>query len=141
VAQGWCLFFGKKPNIERLEEFGQKCWIKVPDQQRTKLELKSEQHIFTGVAANSKAWRYLNTHSNHIQTSRNMIFDNTDNTLIQLQKPMTTMIHRFLNLCRCNLLYKVLPPHWLLLLTRQNPIVVTGLLLSLSLITTACWWW
>jgi hypothetical protein len=74
-------FFGKKPNIGRLEEFGKKCWIQVPDQRRTKLEPKSEQHIFTGVAANAKAWRYYNVHTRHIQTSRNIIFDEIDNTL------------------------------------------------------------
>jgi Reverse transcriptase (RNA-dependent DNA polymerase) len=74
-------FFGKKPNIGHLEEFGKKCWIQVPDQRRTKLEPKSKQYIFTGVAANAKAWRYYNVHTRHVQTSRNIIFDEIDNAI------------------------------------------------------------
>ena len=53
--------FGQKPNISRLQEFGQKCWVHIPDQHRTKLDPKAEEHIFTGVAKNAKAWRYFNT--------------------------------------------------------------------------------
>jgi sarcosine oxidase delta subunit len=45
------------------------------------LEPKLEQYIFTGVAANLKAWKHLNTCSNHIQTSRNIVFDDIDNTI------------------------------------------------------------
>ena len=75
------VFFGRIPNIGRLEEFGKKCWVQVPDQRCTKLEPKSEQHIFTGVAPNAKAWRYYNIHTRHIQTSHNIIFDTTDNAV------------------------------------------------------------
>ena len=75
------VFFGRKPNIGRLEEFGKKCWVQVLDQRHTKLELKSEQHIFTGVAPNAKAWRYYNIHTRHIQTSHNIIFNTTDNAV------------------------------------------------------------
>jgi hypothetical protein len=74
-------FFGKKPDIRRLEEFGKKCWVQVPDQRRTKLEPKSEQHIFTGIAPHAKAWRFYNVHTRHIQTSRNVIFDDIDNAI------------------------------------------------------------
>ena len=74
-------FFSKKPKIDQLAEFGRKCWVKVPDQWHTKLELKSEQHIFTGVSANSKAWRYYNTTSHCVQMSRDIILDDTDNTI------------------------------------------------------------
>ena len=71
-------FFNKRPNISRLQEFGTKCWIMVPDQRRTKLDPKAEQHIFTGIAENAKAWRYYNTRSRIIQISRNIIFNKED---------------------------------------------------------------
>ncbi|GJJ15251.1 hypothetical protein Clacol_009527 [Clathrus columnatus] len=50
------VFLGKKPNISRLEEFGIKCW----------------------------AWKYYNTHSRHIQTSRNIKFDENDNHMFPI---------------------------------------------------------
>ena len=75
------VFFGRKPNIGRLEKFGKKCWVQVPHQCCTKLELKLEQHIFTGIAPNAKAWRYYNIHMHHIQTSHKIIFDATDNAV------------------------------------------------------------
>src|SRR6266481_2072124 len=72
------VFYNKKPNIARLQEFGIQCWIMVPEQRRTKFDPKAEQHIFTGIADNTKAWRYYNTRSKIIQTSRNIIFNKQD---------------------------------------------------------------
>src|SRR6266481_3898131 len=72
------VFYNKKPNIARLQEFGIQCWIMVPEQRRTKLDPKAEQHIFTGIADNAKAWRYYNTRLKIIQTSRNVIFNKQD---------------------------------------------------------------
>lgn len=74
-------FFGKKPNVSRLEEFGTKCWVLVPDQRRAKLDPKAEEHIFVGVAEHAKAWKYYNTISRHVQTSRNITFDEQDTKL------------------------------------------------------------
>ena len=72
------VFYNKKPNIVRLQEFGTKCWIMVPEQRRTKLDPKAEQHIYTGIAQNVKAWRYYNTRSKVIQISCNIIFNKWD---------------------------------------------------------------
>src|SRR6266481_8311967 len=71
-------FYNKKPNIARLQEFGIQCWIMVPEQWRTKLDPKAEQHIFMGITDNTKVWRYHNTRSKIIQTSRNVIFNKQD---------------------------------------------------------------
>ncbi|HEV7737029.1 MAG TPA: DDE-type integrase/transposase/recombinase [Chlamydiales bacterium] len=49
---------GRKPDIERLEEFGTRCWVMVPDERRTKLEPKAECHVFIGINEYSKSWRY-----------------------------------------------------------------------------------
>ena len=48
------VFYNKKLNIARLQEFGIKYWIMVPEQRHTKLDPKAEQHIFTGIAKNVK---------------------------------------------------------------------------------------
>ena len=120
------VFFGRKPNIGRLEEFGKKCWVQVPDQRHTKLDLKSEQHIFTGIALNAKAWRYYNVHMCHIQTFCNIIFDATDNAVHPCL--MMTIFHQswLPGLC--------LRP-W-----NQMPMrgAVPGLQANLGLITTTC---
>src|SRR6266481_4146874 len=75
------VFYNQKPNITRLQEFGIQCWIMVPEQRHTKLDPKAEQHIFTGIADNAKAWRYYNTWSKIIQTSRNVIFNKQDTSV------------------------------------------------------------
>jgi len=49
-------FFNRKLDISRLQEFGTKCWIMVPDQQHTKLDPKAEQHLFMGIAENARVW-------------------------------------------------------------------------------------
>ena len=75
------VFYNKKLNIARLQEFGTKCWIMVPEQRHTKLDPKAEQHIYTGIAENAKAWRYYNTWSKVIQISRNIIFNKGDTNI------------------------------------------------------------
>jgi hypothetical protein len=73
--------FGRKPNIACLKEFGMHCWVMVPDQCRTKLDPKAEEHMFVGIAEHAKAWKYFNRASKHVQISRNITFDESDNKL------------------------------------------------------------
>jgi hypothetical protein len=75
-------FFKKKPDVSKLEEFGTKCWEMVPDQRCSKLDTKAEEHIFTGIAKNAKAWKYYNTISKKVQLSRN--FDESDTKLYSI---------------------------------------------------------
>jgi hypothetical protein len=74
-------FFRQKPDISRLEEFGTRCWVMVPDQHHAKLSPKAEGHVFVGVAESAKAWKYYNSHSRHVQLSRNITFDMSDTKL------------------------------------------------------------
>ena len=53
---------------------------------------KAEQHIFTGIAKNAKAWRYYNTRSKTIQTSRNIIFNKEDTKLYPIPEEETEEI-------------------------------------------------
>ena len=85
-------FHKRKPNIFRLQEFGSQCWIMVPEQRHTKLNPKAEQHIFTGIAKNAKVWRYYNTRSKTIQTSRNIIFNKENTKLYPIPEEETEEI-------------------------------------------------
>ena len=78
------VFFKKKPDVSQLEEFGTKCWVMVPDQHRSKLDPKAEIHIFVGVAEHVKAWKYFNKITRHVQTSRNITFDEHDTKLFPI---------------------------------------------------------
>ena len=77
-------FFGKKPDVSRLEEFGTRCWVMIPDQHRLKLDPKVEEHIFVGVAEHTKAWKYYNKISRHVQNSRNITFYQNDTKLFPI---------------------------------------------------------
>ena len=74
-------FFQKMPDVSRLEGFGMRCWAMVPDQQHEKLDLTVEEHIFTSVSKNAKAWRYYNMMSKWVQLSCNITFDESDTRL------------------------------------------------------------
>lgn len=67
-------FWGKKPNVAGLHEFGMRCWI-LQMANRDKLSSKSTKHIFTGLSDESKAYRYFNANMRQIQISRNVIFE------------------------------------------------------------------
>ena len=70
--------FAKKSDIVCLEEFGTNCWVMVLDQCHPKLDPKVEEHISVGIAEYTKAWKYYNKASKHVQISRNITFDQTD---------------------------------------------------------------
>ena len=53
------VFFKRKPDVSRLEEFETKCWAMVPDQQQSKLDPKAEEHTFVGVSEHAKALEIL----------------------------------------------------------------------------------
>ena len=56
----------------------------VPDQCRSKLDPKAEMDIFVGVAEHVKAWKYFNKITRHVQTSRNITFDEHDTKLFPI---------------------------------------------------------
>ena len=47
------VFWGKKPDVSHLQEFGAKIWVLRQDGQTHKLQEKSRQFIFTGFSENS----------------------------------------------------------------------------------------
>ena len=54
-------FWNKKPDISALQEFGRKCWVLQQDGKNSKLDAKSREFIFTGIANGTKGYRYYNS--------------------------------------------------------------------------------
>src|SRR6202789_1523636 len=67
-------FWGKKPDLALLEEFGRPCWVLRQDGKQSKLDPKSRQFLFTGINNSTKGYRYYNPATRQIQTSRNVVF-------------------------------------------------------------------
>ena len=72
------VFWGRKPDISHLKEFGKNCWVLQQDGKNSKLNPKSWQFIFVGVADGTKGYRYYNSQTHQILTSRNIIFEIED---------------------------------------------------------------
>src|SRR5271168_5105203 len=66
-------FWGKKPDISHLEEFGKKCWVLQQNEEISKLDPKSKQFIFVGIGDGTKGYRYYNPKTHQTLTSRNVI--------------------------------------------------------------------
>ena len=61
-----------------------RCWVMVPDQHRAKLDPKAEEHYFVGVAEHSKAWKFYNKFTRHVQILCNITFDESDTKLFPI---------------------------------------------------------
>ena len=70
-------FWGKTPDISHIHQFGQPCWVLVPENRRSKLDAKSERYIFTGISEHAAGYRYFVPGLRKILTSRNVIFPST----------------------------------------------------------------
>ncbi|KAJ3531525.1 hypothetical protein NM688_g7562 [Phlebia brevispora] len=68
------VFWGRRPDIQDLQEFGIPCWVLVPKNRQDKLSPKSEQYVFTGIADHSSGWRYYSPKTRQILSSRNVVF-------------------------------------------------------------------
>jgi transposase InsO family protein len=68
------VFWGKKPDVSHLQEFGKICWVLQQGGNLSKLDPKSREFIFVGIADGTKGYRYYNTKTHQILTSRNVVF-------------------------------------------------------------------
>jgi hypothetical protein len=82
-------FWGKKPNVGMLQEFGTPCEVLQQHGKNAKIGVKTKGFIFTGLSDESRAWRYYNPTTRKIQTSRNVTFidANIDSSEIPLSTP------------------------------------------------------
>ena len=75
------VFWGKKPDVSHLQEFGRACWVLQQNGDPSKLDPKSREFIFVGIADGTKGYRYYNTKTHQILTSQNVVF------MAEVEKP------------------------------------------------------
>jgi transposase InsO family protein len=66
------VLFGIKPNVTHLKVFGAKCWFKVSDQKRNKLDNKAEEGIFLGYISDS-IFRVFNLKNGEVIRTREIV--------------------------------------------------------------------
>ncbi|KAK2980575.1 hypothetical protein RJ640_017437 [Escallonia rubra] len=66
---------GYKPSVSHLKVFGSIAYVHVPDQQRKKLDDKSEKFIFIGYSQESKGYKLYNPIDKKMKVSRDVTFD------------------------------------------------------------------
>ena len=66
---------GKKPDLCHLRIFGCVCYVHIPDELRTKLDVKSEKCVFVGYSLEQKGYRCYNPVNKELRVSRDVIFD------------------------------------------------------------------
>src|SRR3954467_7112884 len=67
-------FWGEKPNVKNLQEFGTKVWVLDRNPNLSKLNPRSNQFNFTGLGEDSKSFHYYDARTWKILTSRDIIF-------------------------------------------------------------------
>ena len=67
--------YGKRLNVNDFKVFGCLAYVHVPDQNRKKLDAKSELCIFIWYSETSKAYKLYNPLTNKLIVSRDVIFD------------------------------------------------------------------
>ena len=73
-------FWGKKPTVAALQEFGTPCEVLQQDGKNSKIGVKTRSCIFVGLSDESRAWRYYNPRIRQVLTSRNITFINNPTT-------------------------------------------------------------
>ncbi|MGL5996338.1 MAG: DDE-type integrase/transposase/recombinase, partial [Pseudomonas proteolytica] len=66
---------GIKPSINHLRVFGCKCYVFIPEMQRSKLEPKSVKCIFVGYSSSQKGYKCFHPETRRIYVSREVHFD------------------------------------------------------------------
>lgn len=63
---------GHKPDLSELHVFGEKAYVHIPTEQRTKLKSKAQKMTFVGYSLQHKGYRMIYLESNKIVMSRNV---------------------------------------------------------------------
>jgi hypothetical protein len=71
---------GKKPDISHLREFGCDVWILDETKDKSKLAPRSKKMVFVGFEDGSKAVRYWDKATRKIKVSRNVAFNENEET-------------------------------------------------------------
>lgn len=71
---------GRKPNVSSLKVFGSQAFVHIPDKRSSKMDEKSIECIMIGYSKNSKAYKCIDPKSNKIYVSRDVVFNEGDNS-------------------------------------------------------------
>lgn len=71
----------RKPDLKHIQVFGTKVFAHIPKTNRRKLDIKAKELTFVGYAENIKAYRLLDTVTDNIVISRDVIFLNNEQTV------------------------------------------------------------
>lgn len=66
-----------KPNVEHLQVFGARCFVRIPTELQEKLGPRSCKAIFMGYPPGVKAWRCQDSITGACFNSRDVVFDET----------------------------------------------------------------
>ena len=66
---------GVRPSVKHMKVFGACCYVRIPTEKRSKLDVKSQVGIFLGYEAKSKGYRVYNLKDKKIVISRDVIVD------------------------------------------------------------------
>ena len=76
-------WYNKKPIYTNLKRFGADCYVKIPDENRRKLDSKALKGILLGVDMESKAYRIYIPGSRKVVISRDVKFLEENNTVAE----------------------------------------------------------
>ena len=68
------LWYGIKPTLQYIHRFGSKCFVRIQDVNRRKLDPKATEAILVGMDTQSKAYRCLIKNTNKVVISRDVKF-------------------------------------------------------------------
>jgi hypothetical protein len=68
-------FTGKKLDVSHLKVLGCIAYVHVPDEKRSKLNLKTKKCIFIGYSLEQKGYRCFNPSTQKLQVSKDVVFD------------------------------------------------------------------
>lgn len=90
------LWKGAKPNVQRMEIFGTKCFVHIPSEKRKKLENTAKEAYFIGYDECSKAFRLYDKVNHKVIVSRDVRFANnpshSEHILIELHPKLKTKV-------------------------------------------------
>jgi hypothetical protein len=71
-------YYGIKPNISHLRQFGCSCYVKIPDEKRRKWDPKGEKALFLGYDDTSTGYRVLTLNNLRVVISLDVVFIETE---------------------------------------------------------------
>lgn len=78
------LWYGQKPNLSYLHQFGSKVYSHIMKNNRKKLDNTAEKLIFVGYESGTKGYRLLNIRNNSIKISRDVKFLTNDDEEVEI---------------------------------------------------------